>query len=63
VLAVLKQFGYDVESINGKKVHALYNVMTMELNSHHLFDNLELWFEEMVSILPCICLKTNWLTF
>lgn len=46
VLAVLKRFGYDVNSINGEKVHSLYNVMTMELNIHDKFDRLELWFEE-----------------
>jgi hypothetical protein len=57
VLAVLKRFGYDVESINGEKVHSLYNVMTMEFHSHYMFDRLELWFEETVSILLGICLK------
>lgn len=57
VMAVIKQFGYDLESVNSKKVHSLYNVMTMELLSHHLFDHLELWFEEMVSVLLIICLN------
>jgi hypothetical protein len=51
VLAVLQLFGYDVENVNGKKVHSLYNVMTMELGSHELFNRLELWFGETVSIL------------
>ncbi|KAN0139834.1 hypothetical protein V8E53_002496 [Lactarius tabidus] len=46
VLAVLQQFGYDIKNTNGNKVHSLYNVMTMELNSHILFNCLELWFEE-----------------
>jgi hypothetical protein len=59
VLAVLKRFGYDVESINGEKVHSLYNVMTMERNVHDMFDRLELWFEETVSILLGICLETK----
>jgi hypothetical protein len=58
VLAVLQQFGYDIKNTNGNKVHSLYNVMTMELNSHILFNCLELWFEETVSILLLgICLK------
>lgn len=57
VLAVMKQFGYDYESVDSKKVHSLYNVMTMELLSHYLFDHLELWFEETVSILLVISLN------
>lgn len=55
MLAVLQRFGYDAESIHGKKVHSLYNVMTMELNSHELFNRLDLWFEEMVNTLLSIC--------
>ncbi|KAN0140517.1 hypothetical protein V8E53_001726 [Lactarius tabidus] len=46
VLAVLKRFGYDVERMNGEKVHSLYNVMTMQKDAHDIFDRLELWFEE-----------------
>ncbi|KAK7034709.1 hypothetical protein VNI00_012116 [Paramarasmius palmivorus] len=45
VLAVLKRFGYDVDRLNGEKVHSLFNVMTMEKNIHDAFDRLELWFE------------------
>lgn len=45
VLAVLKRFGYDIENLNGPKVHSLYNVMTMEKNVHDWFDRLEMWFE------------------
>lgn len=50
MLAVLKRFGYDVESLNGPKVHSLYNVMTMERNVHDWFDRLDMWFEETVSV-------------
>jgi len=45
VSAVLQRFGYDVEKVNGPKVHSLYNVMTMDKNVHDWFDRLELWFE------------------
>lgn len=48
VLAVLKRFGYDIENLNGPKVHSLYNVMTMEKNVHDYFDRLEIWFEATV---------------
>jgi hypothetical protein len=50
LLAVLKRFGYDVENLNGPKVHSLFNVMTMEKNVHDLFDRLYLWFEATVSV-------------
>jgi hypothetical protein len=50
MLAVLKHFGYDVENLNGPKVHSLLNVMTMEKNVHDLFDRLYLWFEATVSV-------------
>ena len=62
MLAALQRFGYDVESINVEKVHSLYNVMTMELYSHQMFNCLELWFEETVNTLLGICLW-YWLTF
>jgi HNH endonuclease len=55
-LAVLKQFGYNVDNLNGEKVHSLFNVMTMEHNAHDLFDRLDLWFEKTVSILG-ICFE------
>jgi hypothetical protein len=54
VLAVLKRFGYDVESLNGPKVHSLFNVMTshgsMQKDVHEWFDRLYLWFEATVSV-------------
>lgn len=49
VLAVLKSFGYPVESLNGPKVHSLYNVMTMSKDAHDWFDRLIMWFEATVS--------------
>jgi hypothetical protein len=55
VLAVLKRFGYDIENLNGPKVHSLYNVMTMEKNVHDWFDRLEMWFEATVR---AICMKS-----
>ncbi|KAJ3794296.1 hypothetical protein GGU11DRAFT_690093, partial [Lentinula aff. detonsa] len=45
VLAVLKRFGYDVELINGNKVHSLFNIMTLSHDVHDAFDRLELWLE------------------
>jgi len=50
VLAVLKRFGYNVENLNGPKVHSLFNVMTMEHNVHDLFYRLYLWLEATVSV-------------
>jgi len=49
-MAVLKHFGYDVESLNGPEVHSLVNVMTMEKNVHDWFDRLYLCFEATVSV-------------
>ncbi|KAJ8699164.1 hypothetical protein PTI98_002312 [Pleurotus ostreatus] len=43
VLAVLKRFGYDVDTLNGAGVHSLFNVMTLERNVHDMFDQLLLW--------------------
>ncbi|KAG9225746.1 hypothetical protein CCMSSC00406_0007756 [Pleurotus cornucopiae] len=45
VLAVLKRFGYDVDTLNGAGVHSLFNVMTLERNVHDMFDQLLLWLE------------------
>lgn len=49
-MAVLSRFGYDVEKINGPKVHSLFNVMTMQKDAHDYFDRLELWLEGTVGI-------------
>ncbi|KAF8274686.1 hypothetical protein EI94DRAFT_1869560, partial [Lactarius quietus] len=51
VLAVLRQFGYDVDGLNGENVHSLFNVMTTQKDVHDLFDHLELWFERTARIL------------
>ncbi|KII93012.1 hypothetical protein PLICRDRAFT_170811 [Plicaturopsis crispa FD-325 SS-3] len=45
VLAVLQRFGYNVDQLNGEKVHSLFNVMTLEKNAHDLFEQLILWLE------------------
>ncbi|KAF8227805.1 hypothetical protein L208DRAFT_1365677 [Tricholoma matsutake] len=58
VLAVLKRFGYDVESLNGPKVHSLYNVMTMQHDVHDWFDRLDMWFEE-TNVANCYNVKTT----
>lgn len=49
-MAVLKRLGYDVNQLNGAKVHSLYNVMTMQSDVHDWFDRLEIWFEKTVRI-------------
>ncbi|KAG9308092.1 hypothetical protein JVU11DRAFT_12580 [Chiua virens] len=41
----MQYFSYNVEKVNGAKVHSLYNVMTMKKNVHNWFDHLEMWFE------------------
>ncbi|EPQ61155.1 hypothetical protein GLOTRDRAFT_109333 [Gloeophyllum trabeum ATCC 11539] len=46
VLTVLSRFGYDVDKLNGPKVHSLYNVMTLQHDVHNRFDRLQLWLEE-----------------
>jgi hypothetical protein len=50
VLAVLKRFGYDVDNLNGEKVHSLYNVMSLKPDVHESFDSLYFWFEATVSV-------------
>jgi hypothetical protein len=51
VLAVLERFGYNVDKLNGNKVHSLFNVMTLERSSHEFFVRLEIWLEKTVSLL------------
>ncbi|EGO02895.1 hypothetical protein SERLA73DRAFT_176352 [Serpula lacrymans var. lacrymans S7.3] len=55
-LAVLKHFGYNIESLNGEKFHSLFNVMTMEKDVHDWFDRLQMWFEKTVS-----CRLDSWI--
>ncbi|KAF9048385.1 hypothetical protein BDP27DRAFT_1243265, partial [Rhodocollybia butyracea] len=48
VLAVLARFGYNVNNLDGPKIHSLFNVMTLNLVKlavHNSFDQLILWFE------------------
>ncbi|KAH9958216.1 hypothetical protein BC827DRAFT_1261357 [Russula dissimulans] len=45
VLAVLQRFNCDIGSFNGKRVHSLINVMTLEHNIHDAFDRLLFYFE------------------
>ncbi|KAG9309719.1 hypothetical protein JVU11DRAFT_10395 [Chiua virens] len=62
VLAVMQRFGYDVEKVNGTKVHSLYNVMTMEKNVHDWFDRLEMWFES-TDVVNRYRIRTLWPEF
>ncbi|KAJ3914538.1 hypothetical protein F5877DRAFT_50287 [Lentinula edodes] len=45
VLAVLARFGYNVDTLDGPKIHSLFNVMTLVTVVHDYFDQLKLWFE------------------
>ncbi|KAJ3774593.1 hypothetical protein FB446DRAFT_843871 [Lentinula raphanica] len=49
-LAILKRFGYDVDKINGDKVHSLFNVMTLEMNTHDWFNRLGVYFEKTAAV-------------
>lgn len=51
MLAVMASFGFDVEKLNGPKIHSLQNVMTLECDMHDAFDRLALWFESTVGTL------------
>ncbi|KAH9080585.1 hypothetical protein EDB83DRAFT_2284635 [Lactarius deliciosus] len=44
---ILGCFGYKglPDRLTGKKIHSLDNVMTLELNMHDSFDQLDIWFE------------------
>ena len=46
-------FGYKdiAENLNGKGVHHLENILTLDMVVHESFDNLRLWFEPTVGIL------------
>ncbi|KIJ41276.1 hypothetical protein M422DRAFT_84372, partial [Sphaerobolus stellatus SS14] len=45
IWAILQRFGYQElpEELNGSNIHCLENVITMELNVHEYFDNLDIW--------------------
>lgn len=48
MLTVLKWFDYDVENLNGAKVHSLFNVVTLSNGADDQFDRMEAWFEATV---------------
>ncbi|KAF9061998.1 hypothetical protein BDP27DRAFT_1484480 [Rhodocollybia butyracea] len=45
VLAVLERFGYNINKLDGRNIHSMYNVMTLHGLVHDYFDQLRLWFE------------------
>jgi hypothetical protein len=49
----MDRFGYkDIpETLNGKGVHHLENILTLDMVVHDSFNKLRLWFEPTVSIL------------
>ncbi|KAJ3808095.1 hypothetical protein EV368DRAFT_46300 [Lentinula lateritia] len=49
VLAVLARFEYNVENLNGPKIHSLFNVMTLVTVMRDYFDQLKLWFEATIT--------------
>jgi hypothetical protein len=53
VWAIMDRFGYKdiAENLNGKGVHHLENILTLDMVVHHYFDNLKLWFEPTAGIL------------
>ena len=50
--AVLEIFGLQhlVRRLNGKGVHSLENIITMQIELHRSFDSLELWLEQQTAI-------------
>ncbi|KAH9024600.1 hypothetical protein EDB84DRAFT_1273838 [Lactarius hengduanensis] len=50
--AILGCFGYKdlPDKLTGKKIHSLDNVMTLELNMHDSFDQLDMWFEAVITL-------------
>ena len=55
--AVLKCFGYNTifDELNGSGIHRLENILTLDVRYHRAFDELKLWFEPIVSLVPLIC--------
>jgi hypothetical protein len=47
MFAVLESFGLQhlVQRLNGNGVHSLENIITMGMELHREFDQLELWLE------------------
>lgn len=48
---MFKVFGYShtFHELNGRNIHSLENILTLELNTHVQFDLLQLWFEHYTS--------------
>jgi hypothetical protein len=58
--AVLESFGLHhlVQRLNGNGVHSLENIITMDMELHRDFDQLELWLEPQLpprSVIPDCC--------
>ncbi|KAJ7019353.1 hypothetical protein C8F04DRAFT_1147936 [Mycena alexandri] len=49
-MAILRMFGLNdkLESLVGSNVHDYFNILTMRMDLHHLFDELEFWLEEVI---------------
>ncbi|KAH9002540.1 hypothetical protein EDB86DRAFT_2847233 [Lactarius hatsudake] len=60
-LAILSCFGYKglPDRLTGKKIHSLDNVMTLELNMHDSFDQLDIWFEAVKGSPNTYTMKTT----
>jgi hypothetical protein len=39
--------GVKFDELNGLNIHRLDNILTLNPEAHHLFDELKLWFEEV----------------
>jgi hypothetical protein len=47
---IMSHLGYDfLDELNGPLIHHLENVMTMDVTTHRLFDQLEFYLEKTVS--------------
>ena len=55
---ILRCFGYEdlPERLHGAGIHSLDNIMTLQHDIHSWFDQLELWFEAVVSGLQIVSL-------
>jgi hypothetical protein len=53
VWAILERFGQvSLDDLNGRDIHRLENIITMDNNKHDMFDRLLIWFEATVSLSP-----------
>ncbi|KAF9061997.1 hypothetical protein BDP27DRAFT_308853 [Rhodocollybia butyracea] len=58
VLAVLAPFRYNVNNLDGPKIHSLFNVMTLKMAVHDSFDQLMLWFEATQTLHRYVVLRS-----